>query len=289
MEGFLKQGTDRTVMVLMIDSVDHISGKTGLTLTITQSKNGAAFGAISPTVVDRGSGWYSVALLGATNLDTLGDYALHITATGADPSDMKWQVVTDLPGEDDVVDFGIAQSATATTLVMRSQANFGDDDLAGSIVVITSATTGKGQSRVITTNNGATDTLTVSPQWTTTPTGTITYKLYASPPASLINPPPVDVVRWKGVTAPDMPGTPSIAGDQMTLTAAAVDAILDEIVEGSVTLRQLLRGFASTLLGKASGLGTTTAHFRDLADTKDRITAIVDADGNRTAVTRDLT
>jgi hypothetical protein len=41
--------------------------------------------------------------------------------------------------------------------------------------------------------------------------------------------------------------------------------------------------------GKASGLGTTTAVYRDLADSKDRISATVDADGNRTAVTRDLT
>jgi hypothetical protein len=45
----------------------------------------------------------------------------------------------------------------------------------------------------------------------------------------------------------------------------------------------------SALGGKASGLGTTTAVYRDLADTKDRITATVDSDGNRTAVTRDVT
>jgi hypothetical protein len=41
--------------------------------------------------------------------------------------------------------------------------------------------------------------------------------------------------------------------------------------------------------GKASGLETTTAVYRDSADTKDRITATVDANGNRTAVTLDLT
>lgn len=87
----------------------------------------------------------------------------------------------------------------------------------------------------------------------------------------------------------NLPAAPAATGDAMTLTAAAVDAILDDAVEGSTTLRQLLRGFAAALLAKASGLATTTATYRDLADTKDRITATVDADGNRSAVTLDLT
>lgn len=86
----------------------------------------------------------------------------------------------------------------------------------------------------------------------------------------------------------NLPASPAATGAQMALTAAAVDAVLDEIVEGTTTFRELLRGFASALVGKASGLGTTTAVFRDIGDTKDRITATVDADGNRTAVTTDL-
>jgi hypothetical protein len=73
------------------------------------------------------------------------------------------------------------------------------------------------------------------------------------------------------------------------LTAAAIDAILDEVVEGSTTMRQMLRGFAAALMGKASGMATTNAVLRDIGDTKNRITATVDADGNRTAVTLDLT
>jgi hypothetical protein len=78
----------------------------------------------------------------------------------------------------------------------------------------------------------------------------------------------------------------SLAADAGTELA---DAIHDEVVEGSTTMRQLLRLFAAVLTGKASGLGTTTAVYRDIGDTKDRITATVDADGNRTAVTRDAT
>ena len=73
------------------------------------------------------------------------------------------------------------------------------------------------------------------------------------------------------------------------LSAAGVDDIFDEVVEGSYTLRQYLRGYASALLGELAGAATVTVTVRDTADTKDRITATVDADGNRSAVTLDLT
>lgn len=79
------------------------------------------------------------------------------------------------------------------------------------------------------------------------------------------------------------------AASSATLSAASVDAIWDEAVDGAVTARQSARLWNSALGAKASGLATTSAIYRDLADTKARITATVDVDGNRTAVTRDLT
>lgn len=82
-----RQSTAKNVMVLMVDSTDHITGKTGLTLTITASKDGAAFSGIAPTVTDRGNGWYNAAL-DASHTDTLGDLALHVTGAAADPADM---------------------------------------------------------------------------------------------------------------------------------------------------------------------------------------------------------
>lgn len=75
----------------------------------------------------------------------------------------------------------------------------------------------------------------------------------------------------------------------VVLTAAAIDAIWDEVMEGAYTARQYMRGFASALLGILSGAATTTVTIRDTADTKNRIVATVDASGNRSAVTRDLT
>lgn len=111
----LKQSTARNVLVFMTDSTDHVTGKASLTLTITASKDGAAFASISPTVTERGSGWYSLALT-TSHTDTLGDLALHVTATGADPSDVREQVFAGLPGESVAVASIAAGAITAAAI-----------------------------------------------------------------------------------------------------------------------------------------------------------------------------
>lgn len=77
--------------------------------------------------------------------------------------------------------------------------------------------------------------------------------------------------------------------DVLPTAAEAAAAVLAAAVEGSVTLEQLLRALLSEACGKSSGGRTTTITFRDQADTKDRITGTMDGDGNRVAVTLDLT
>lgn len=74
-----------------------------------------------------------------------------------------------------------------------------------------------------------------------------------------------------------------------SLSAAGIDAIIDDVIEGSLTLRQAIRIYLAALAGKSTGGGTSTLTFRDNADSKARITATVDADGNRTAITLDGT
>lgn len=78
-----------------------------------------------------------------------------------------------------------------------------------------------------------------------------------------------------------------------SLTSAEENAIADALldrgngIETSYTLRQALRIVLSALGGKLSGAASTTVYIRDVGDAKDRITATVDSDGNRTAVTLD--
>lgn len=77
----------------------------------------------------------------------------------------------------------------------------------------------------------------------------------------------------------------------VTLTNAGIDAVLDRAagVETNFTLRQALRLMLAALAGKVSGAATATVLVRDVGDTKNRITATVDASGNRSAVVTDVT
>lgn len=77
-------------------------------------------------------------------------------------------------------------------------------------------------------------------------------------------------------------------GSVTALAAGAIDSILDDPVEGAITLRQAMRVMLAYLAGKATGGGTAAPKFRDQADTKDRISMTVDGLGNRSAVTLDL-
>jgi hypothetical protein len=80
------------LMFLMVDSGDHVTPKTGLTPTVTISKNGGSFASPAGTVSEVGSGWYKVAG-NATDTATLGTLTLHATGSGADPCDEKYMVV----------------------------------------------------------------------------------------------------------------------------------------------------------------------------------------------------
>ena len=75
--------------------------------------------------------------------------------------------------------------------------------------------------------------------------------------------------------------------DAGALAADAVDEILDEVVEGSLTMRQVLRIVLAALAGKSTGGGSGTINFRDQADSKNRIAATVNVNRDRTAVTVD--
>lgn len=91
----LKLATIRNLPILVVDSSDN--GIAGRTLVVTISKDGGAFTAISPTVTDRGNGWYNLVLT-ALHTDTLGTLAFHITAAGAKTLDFKVRVEVDRTG-----------------------------------------------------------------------------------------------------------------------------------------------------------------------------------------------
>lgn len=83
----------------------------------------------------------------------------------------------------------------------------------------------------------------------------------------------------------------NVQGEVASIGSQGIDSIWDEPFEGTTTVRQALRGVFAALLNKSSGHGSgaSTPRYRDIADTKNRIDAVTDANGNRTTVTLDLT
>jgi hypothetical protein len=94
----------------------------------------------------------------------------------------------------------------------------------------------------------------------------------------------VTSVASGGITAASI-ATGAIDAD--ALAADTVDEILDEVVEGSITMRQVFR-LVLAMMNKTTRSGSTI-YFRDVADSKNRIAITIDSNGDRTAVTRDLT
>lgn len=87
----------------------------------------------------------------------------------------------------------------------------------------------------------------------------------------------------------ELPSAEEIASEVAAPSASTIAAaVWATVLDGTRSATQLVRGFAAVLLGKASGLDTTTATYRNIADGKDVVEATVDEHGNRTAVSLDL-
>ena len=211
-----------------------------------------------------------------------------------------------------VVDQGVAQAGTATTITLRVYASSTNDTYLCNVVAII-AGTGRGQARLVGSYNGTTKVVTIcGDNWIITPDATSVYVLmpYGTTCTSCVGNAALTQIRTEiegaGYKLATIEAdTDELQGNQadwatatsvtisdktgFALSAAGIDAILDEVVEGTLTMRQILRIDLAVLAGIASGGGTNTSHHRDVADSKDRVLATVDIDGNRTAVTLDGT
>jgi hypothetical protein len=107
--------------------------------------------------------------------------------------------------------------------------------------------------------------------------------------ASYTAPDNADILLIKAKTD-NLPAAPAAVGDIPTANQNA-DALLDRAagIETSWTVRQGLRVMLASMAAKLSGAATSTVSIRDVGDTKDRIVATVDANGNRSAITYDKT
>jgi len=161
-----------------------------------------------------------------------------------------------------VIAQGTAQSATGTTLVLAAAEVLADNVANGMTLLVFGSTQGYWQSRQIISYVLSTDTATVD-TWTVTPSGTITYIVIGSPPASASGTLPAvnatqfagqTITAGAGVTLPssvasptnitagtiatvtNLTNLPAITANWLTATGIAADAITaDKIASDALT------------------------------------------------------
>lgn len=206
-----------------VSDTDGKTAETGLTIANTDvklSKNGGTMGNKNSGGCTHDALGYYTCTLDATDTNTVGRLQAMVSVAGALPVYQEFNVLEEAvydayygasaPGyvanapvsvgsggiteasfattagsfaSLGIIDQGTAQAATGTTLRLRSAATFADDELIGATCVITGGSAGVGQARLVTDYVSSTDTATVD-TWTTTPTGTITYKCFGTAPSS---------------------------------------------------------------------------------------------------------
>lgn len=276
------------LVFLMVDNTDHITGKTGLSPTVTISKNGGAFASPSGTVSAVGNGWYSVSA-STNDPSVLGPLILHATGTSADPTDVVFEVVSYNP--QDSVRFGLTALPNANANAANGLPTLGSGTgqitvSAGAISIDWAAITNKTAvvdltqtiiSRVsgdvggsVGSVTGAVGSVTASVIVGSVSAGAITTNAYAAGTAV-----PANVIKYNSQTAvTDGNNYPSvnvvdIAGSASTGGSGYVGIDWGQIlnktstVNLSATTTKTLTDLTSTTFSESSGVVGATATLKD--------------------------
>lgn len=119
-----KDSTTHPVPFFVTSTADHITGKTGLTPTVTISKDGStSFGAVAGAVTEMGSGWYALAG-SSSDRNTLGTAVFHVAPSSCDPADFSISILAIDPFDANLgltnLDATISSRAAAGTTVTFS-------------------------------------------------------------------------------------------------------------------------------------------------------------------------
>ena len=206
-------------------------------------------------------------------------------------------------------------AATTITLAATPAPSTVTDFYNGAVVTITNGT-GANQARIITAYNGATRVATLDSAFATAPVAGDNVAMFAQgllPNASATQTQAAvttalttygasTLTSAQVGTALTTYGASTLTAAQLatalttygvsTVTAAQVaTAVLGEAVETGYSLKSMIRIMSSILLGKVSGVGTVTETWRNVTDTKNRVTVTFPSatNGNRTNITYDTT
>jgi hypothetical protein len=123
---------------------------------------------------------------------------------------------------------GTAQAGTASTIQLSAGTSFADDILNGAVVKVLTGT-GAGQARLISDYTGATDTATITPNWTTNPSSDSVYEV-------------VEGHAFVAALAADVITSASVATD-----ALGIDELHDDVITDASEIRSAV-GLASANL-----------------------------------------
>lgn len=204
------------------------------------------------------------------------------------------------------VDHGQVQAATASTIKIREYAS-GDNNAYLCNIVAIIAGTGRGQARLVGSYDGTSKVVTLcGDNWVTVPDTTSIYVMipYGVSCSSCFDSHALGQIKSEcddALVGYDPPTRTEATADKDEVIAEVdanetkIDAlnnitvadIIAGVSDGSYDLQEMIRIIFSALGGKSSGGGTPTLTFRDSGDGKNRITATVDANGNRTTIVLD--
>lgn len=308
---FLRQSTSQIIRFgPFLDSTDGVTPETGLTIAqadMQLSKDGGAFAQknTAGNATHDTDGWYSTTL-DATDTDTNSELIMQVNVSGALPVWVKYYVVpastydalttnglnnvaaTDIVSSGAITTSSGAVSNVTTVATTTTNTDMRGTDnalLAASYTAPDNATIADTNTRVqsiqldYSTFDPVTDQVTVATNNDKAGysiSGTITTL------DGLNNfDPTIDQVIVQ--TNNDKTGY-SITGT-VTIDSASVDSIFAGGDIDGFNLEESQRVIIAASAGKLSGAATNNVVIRDTADTKDRIDANVDVDGNRTSVT----
>lgn len=185
-----------------------------------------------------------------------------------------------------------AQSGTGSTIVLASSEGFANDILNGSTICLDSGT-GAGQCRIITDYVGASDTATITPDWTTNPSSDSTYYVIAGT---------INVAAWMGapVTTP-LQTAEDFVDEWETQSQADPTGFHVNVLEvGGTTqtandngadINAILVDTGTTLQGEVDGIQADTENIQSRIPTalvNGRIDASVDATGFESGAETDV-
>lgn len=196
--------------------------------------------------------------------------------------------------ESAVLHSGTAQAGAAGTITLAAGASATNDLYVGQLVKLYGGL-GAGQTRTVTAYNGTTKVATVDRNWITNPDATSTYAVQAADNPDLDA--SLQVARvtltdtlttYTGNTVQtgDSFGRIGAAGAGLTAVALAAAGLDSVVVETGLNARQALSIATAAASGVLAGAATTSVTIAAAGvPATNRITATVDASGNRSAVT----